>query len=475
MTEQDALLASNQNKRRPYHYSNRLDNTSINNASEASEEFWSERANYSRYLYYNRLRREADPNDEELLLIPPHVIPSEFFYPQFMYSSDGKQSSLVTIFALWNTMMGTSLLSMPWALEKSGVIPGVVLICAMAGVCFYTAYRMLETYEAHQGPSINDLAVLCKRLLGRWAQVFAVLFSALTLLGASIVYWVLMSNFLYHTVDFIHSSSDNQSAFNTSGELDVFCPSYNDSDTDAVEDDDFHKYWDLYRTVPLFLIAIIGPLASIRSTSFFTKFNSLGTLSVMYLLVFVIVKWSKYGMNVNMDDPTSINYMPLYKSGFPALAGMLSLAFFIHNCILTIMRNNRVPEKNGRDLGIAYLFVAMTYCIIGGAFYIIFPLEKSCISDNFLNNFKAFDRWAFTARIFLFFQMITVFPLLVYILRVQVYYAIFKKNPNFIQTTCLNIVIISVCVLFAMKLPQIGTIILHCERRLKRCQIIIVV
>jgi len=34
----------------------------------------------------------------------------------------------------------------------------------------------------------------------------ALIFSVLTLLGASIVYWVLMSNFMFHTVDFIHQA-----------------------------------------------------------------------------------------------------------------------------------------------------------------------------------------------------------------------------------------------------------------------------
>lgn len=64
---------------------------------------------------------------------------------------------------------------------------------------------------------ITDLAVLCKRLLGRWAQWLAVIFSALILLGASIVYWILLSNFLFHTVDYVHSVivHDNSTAGNS--------------------------------------------------------------------------------------------------------------------------------------------------------------------------------------------------------------------------------------------------------------------
>lgn len=138
---------------------------------------------------------------------------------------------------------------------------------------------------------------------------------------------------------------------------------------------------------------------------------------------------------------------------------MLSMAFFIHNCLVTIMKNNRVRRNNRRDLGIAFVFVALTYFIIGGVFYVVFPLDKNCIQDNFLNNFRSFDLWAFTARIFLFFQILTVFPLIVYILRVQVIYAITKKEPNMAQTVLSNSVIIGICVGFAIGLPHIGSII----------------
>jgi len=185
----------------------------------------------------------------------------------------------------------------------------------------------------------------------------------------------------------------------------------------------------------------------------------LGTVSVVYITVFVFVKLNKYGINVTISDETSPSYTPLYKDTFPALAGMLSLAYFIHNCIVTIMRNNRNPRHNKRDLGFSFLFVAVTYFLIGGVFYLIFPLDKSCIQDNFLNNFRSFDGWTFAARIFLFFQIMAVYPLIVYILRVQVCYAITKKEPTMTQTVLANLVIMGICVCFAIWLPQIGTII----------------
>jgi len=42
-------------------------------------------------------------------------------------------------------MMGTSLLSMPWAMERAGIIPALLLLIGMAGISFYTAYSMTRT------------------------------------------------------------------------------------------------------------------------------------------------------------------------------------------------------------------------------------------------------------------------------------------------------------------------------------------
>jgi hypothetical protein len=39
---------------------------------------------------------------------------------------------------------------------------------------------------------------------GRWAELLATGFSVLAILGAAIVYWVLMSNFLFSTVQYVH-------------------------------------------------------------------------------------------------------------------------------------------------------------------------------------------------------------------------------------------------------------------------------
>lgn len=71
----------------------------------------------------------------------------------------------------------------------------------------------------------------------------------------------------------------------------------------------------------------------------------LGTISVGYLLLFVAVKAATWGINVpNMESEFYL------KPSFCALTGMLSLSYFIHNIIISIMRNNEHQEHNVSSL-----------------------------------------------------------------------------------------------------------------------------
>lgn len=424
---------------------------------------------YNRFQYYNKLRTYA--LDDSALVIPDHVVPFTYFVPYISGAEpteDGKQGSLVTIFAVWNTIMGSSLLTMPWGMENAGLLMGIATIVIMGGLCLYTTHKILQVQMQHGGGNPDwEVAELATLLLGRWAGYVAKLFSLLVLLGAVIVYWVLMSNFLYHSVGYVYDLITDANIDLIFGEKNsttvppnVLCAGDILENSNSEKVTLFNTVWGLTTTVPVFLIFIIGPLINFRSVTFFTRFNSLGTLSVMYILLFVVLKSSRFGINLDLSDVTSINFTPLFKSTFPALSGMAALSFFIHNIIITIMRNNRHQENNARDLSLAYLLVTMTYAFIGILFYICFPLQKGCIADNLLNNFQNWDPMTVIARVFLLFQLITVYPLIAFMLRSQFFMAVTKDvYPGLPHVLAFNIVIVTVCVLFAVFLPNIGTII----------------
>jgi len=54
---------------------------------------------------------------ESFLKIPRHVMIEDYWVQEFEFDTDddGKHGSFTTIFSVWNGMIGTGLVSIPWA------------------------------------------------------------------------------------------------------------------------------------------------------------------------------------------------------------------------------------------------------------------------------------------------------------------------------------------------------------------------
>lgn len=55
------------------------------------------------------------------------------------------------------------------------------------------------------GTATDEISELTRSLLGATSELVSKTFSLIVLLGANIVYWILMSNFLYHSVHYFYS------------------------------------------------------------------------------------------------------------------------------------------------------------------------------------------------------------------------------------------------------------------------------
>ncbi|XP_060765711.1 neutral amino acid transporter 9 isoform X2 [Neoarius graeffei] len=442
----------------------------------------------SRVHYYSRLSASSD----RLLAPPDHVIPPR--EEIYVYSPLGtafkvpggegsaKNPSIVTIFAIWNTMMGTSILSIPWGIKQSGFTLGVIILILMGLLTLYCCYRILKSTKSI--PSIDtsdwEFPDVCKYYFGSFGQWSSLFFSMVSLIGAMVVYWVLMSNFLFNTGKFIynyvHHVNISDSDFGTNGTERVICPypdnnrsvsqHYNsDNNTDAAL---FDHWWNKTNTIPLYLIALLLPLLNFRSAAFFARFTFLGTISVVYLIILVTLKSFHLGFHLEFHwfDSTHF-FVPEFRAWCPQLTGVLTLAFFIHNCIITLMKNNKNQENNVRDLSLAYLLVGLTYLYVGVMIFASFPsppLPKDCIEPNFLDNFPSSDVQVFVARACLLVQMTSVYPLLGYLVRVQLMGHFFGDHyPSFFWVFTLNIVLVGAGVLMARFYPNIGSIIRHLQ------------
>ncbi|XP_061043783.1 neutral amino acid transporter 9 isoform X3 [Eubalaena glacialis] len=417
-----------------------------------------------RIHYYSRLTAPAD----KALVAPDHVVPAPeecYVYSplgsayklQSYTEGYGKNTSLVTIFMIWNTMMGTSILSIPWGIKQAGFTTGMCVIMLMGLLTLYCCYRVVKSRAMISSVDTTtwEYPDVCRYYFGSFGQWSSLLFSLVSLIGAMIVYWVLMSNFLFNTgkfiFNFIHHINDTDAILSTNDSNPVICPSarsgnHPDNGSMIFYTNDsglqqFEKWWNKSKTVPFYLIGLLLPLLNFKSPSFFSKFNILGTVSVLYLIFLVTLKAIRLGFHLEFHwfMPTEF-FVPEIRFQFPQLTGVLTLAFFIHNCIITLLKNNKNQENNVRDLSIAYMLVTLTYLYIGVLVFVSFPsppLSKDCIE-----------------------QMMTVYPLLGYLARVQLLGHIFSDvYPSIFHVLILNLVTVGAGVLMACFYPNIGGII----------------
>uniref|UniRef100_A0A8D0GQ98 Neutral amino acid transporter 9 n=1 Tax=Sphenodon punctatus TaxID=8508 RepID=A0A8D0GQ98_SPHPU len=476
---------SSPSSHRPFH----VEPTNIVSVNDDMQRVTDEAAAMNKRIhYYSRLTSPSD----RALMAPDHVLPA--LEEIYVYSplgtafkvdgctdGYGKNSSLVTIFMIWNTMLGTSILSIPWGIKQAGFTTGIVIILLMGILTLYCCYRVLKsrTMIPLIDTSSWEFPDVCKYYFGAFGQWSSLLFSMVSLIGAMVVYWVLMSNFLFNTGKFIYNYVHNINVTDiVSGTNDsnrVICPgdaseeqpgnksmlflSANDTGFEL-----FEEWWNKSQTVPLYLIVVLLPLLNLKSPSFFAKFNVLGTISVIYLVLLVTFKAVRLGFHLEFAWFTLDEFfVPEFRLSFPQLTGVLTLAFFIHNCVITLLKNNKKQENNVRDLSIAFFLVGLTYLYVVVLIFAAFPsppLSKECIEQNFLDNFPSNDVMAFIARMFLLFQMMTVYPLLGYLARVQLLGHIFGNvYPSIFHVLGLNIAIVGLGVTIARFYPNIGGII----------------
>ncbi|XP_053513202.1 sodium-coupled neutral amino acid transporter 9 isoform X3 [Artibeus jamaicensis] len=281
-----------------------------------------------RIQYYSRLTGPAD----KALLAPDHVVPGPeecYVYSplgsayrlQSYTDGHGKNASVVTIFMIWNTMMGTSILSIPWGIKQAGFTTGVCVILLMGLLTLYCCYRVVESRAliASADTSAWEYPDVCQHYFGSFGQWSSLLFSLVSLIGAMVVYWVLMSNFLFNTGEFIfnsiHHINDTDAVPSTNDSNPVICPGpgsgrpHNGSGVihaNGTGLQPFEKWWDKSRTVPFYLVGLLLPLLNFRSPSFFSKFNILGTVSVLYLVFLVTLKAARLGLHLEFHwfEPT---------------------------------------------------------------------------------------------------------------------------------------------------------------------------
>ena len=323
-----------------------------------------------------------------------------------------KVNSFTTILSIWNSMIGSSVVTQPNNVYYAGIIPSIFLSIIYGLISFYTCKIYVD-----YGSKEPDFSVIIERYLnkkfgnriGKIGKNIQILFNTLITLGGILIYFLIMSQNLYPIACLI---------LNKMG-LDI----------DAKDlTPDFGRFSFIYLSI--ILCFVLFPLSIKKDIGFLVKLSSYGIYFVSILIIFVIYTGISSLINTDFILDYKRNkvgsnerYLKLFGENPAQLAGALSLGYFCHTTILPTLKSNKKQENNISDLFLGYVFVCLTFSISGILGYIGFSGKNFDVNfkDNWFMFFEYDDYFVLLFRLLSVFQLVTVFPILIFVVRFQIF------------------------------------------------------
>ena len=309
-----------------------------------------------------------------------------------------KNASIKTIFTIANTMVGSGIVVFPLIFFSSGLLTSLIVLCFVGALSCKTC--LLEI--VHFKMSEMDFPDAIKRILGKkWFLAYS-LSSVLLLYVAGMIYFTLTCNMLYPFLSYILDSVGVTVAPVSSIEFGRFSFQY----------------------TGIIMIAVCFGLFCLKDLKLILKMGQYGIIAIIIFFVYIIVRGFMNIPNVKTDN------IKIFTSDVANLCGVFALAFFIHNIIIPIMKNNREEKKNQRDVVLGYFLTGAFYVVVGlfGALSIA-GIEMGDKKANTVLDYYTPDVGTAIIEILLFFQLLSVEPILWYVARSQFFNLIYKNEP----------------------------------------------
>lgn len=141
------------------------------------------------------IKEEEDEEQQTLLITEiddPRLKDIELTYP--------KEPSFKTIFAVINSILGSSILILPTLMKETGMITNLIVSFVIGLLSYHTC----ELYVIHVKDDEHDLHEVLNRLLGRkWQIIYGVFSGVFFNFILLVTYYLLMCNMIYPAITFM--------------------------------------------------------------------------------------------------------------------------------------------------------------------------------------------------------------------------------------------------------------------------------
>jgi len=268
-----------------------------------------------------------------------------------------KSSSLQIIFSCWNTMVGSAIVALPYAFQKSGIVLGILVSLFSFMISFYTCALIITTSKKD-----TDYVYTLKKYFGKAGWYTGLVGPTILIFGAITVYFVIIVQSLYPLLFILLNKT--------------VLPDLVLVDPTKAPYSHFDEFSTTYVAIVVYFVLVAVSMK--RDLSVFLKFGLFGSCCVTLMILFVCgygirgLMTTTYAWNLTRDHDEQGPQIVMFDTGFSSLAGILCAGYFIHQCSLPIIENAAHPEKNLRNVFIGYLLVFLCYVLVGSLGYIGF-------------------------------------------------------------------------------------------------------
>ena len=339
----------------------------------------------------------------------------------------GKAGSTGIVFTLWNTMMGSTLLVMPYTFHAAGWLLSLGLSVVSGVLAQHTCGLVLFHAESLMADESAEFADFAELHLGRFAKWLTFLSGNVVVLGAAAAMHIYMRTVLEHLVGYPPAHGGFCYAANAS----MAWPPRSPTVCEAALGGDERLFYSCV------VLTVVLPLANLPSIKWLSKLTTVGCLCFLLIIGFALasaaVSASTYGLVEQVLRPHEM----AKPEDASVVFGIFSLSFFIHNAVLTIMRGAAEPQHNSRDLSVAFVLVWFCYAVMGVSANVFPPLGDldavgSPLSQNgliALQQPEAMAPFLVLTRLAVLVQSLSVYPVLLFIVRSQLFTAVYYRRP----------------------------------------------
>lgn len=351
-----------------------------------------------------------------------------------------KVNSFNTILSIWNSMIGSSTVSLSYNVYYCGIIPAFLLSIIYGLICFYTCKIYVDFGSNESDFSITIEKYFKKKFGDRISKIgksIQILFSMLITLGAGLIYFLIISQNLYPIACLLLNK--------------IFGFEIDAKDLTP----EFGRFSSVY--LGIILCFVLFPLTVKKDIGFIIKLSSFGIYFISILIIFVLYTGISSIINTKFDFDYITNklnsekrHLKLFGENPALFAGTLSMAYFSHTTVLPVLKSNKNQENNIRDLSLGYYFACFTFSFSGILGYIGFSGKNfdTEFKDNWFLFFDYDNYFILLLRILNVFQLITVFPIIIYVVRFQIFNYFYGNDyPGRIHIMIFGSIIILLCMI----------------------------